>query len=92
MVHYLQGEIRIRIHIYSSRSSTITVLILATIVSFIGVAVVSIPHQVIAKLCISTISNNNNAGTTCNLQQSPNNDDHSAIKDKTPFLLAIPFP
>jgi hypothetical protein len=57
---------------------------------------VSIP-QASAKLCVSTVSNqndnnNNNADNTCNHQQNSNNDDHSTIKDKTPFLLAIPFP
>ena len=59
---------------------------------------VSIPHQANAKVCLSSVSiqndnnNNNNADTTCNNQQNSNNDDHSTIKDKTPFLLAIPFP
>ena len=57
---------------------------------------VSIPHQANAKVCLSTVSiqndNNNNADTTCNHQQNSNNDDRSTIKDKTPFLLAIPFP
>ena len=73
-------------------SSTITTLILA--LSFVTVAMVSIPHQANAKVCLSTVSiqNDNNADTTCNHQQNSNNDDHSSIKDKTPFLLAIPFP
>jgi hypothetical protein len=62
---------------------------------------VSIPHQASAKVCVSTVSNqkdnnnnnnNNDADTTCNHQQISNNDDHSTMKDKTPFLLAIPFP
>ena len=71
-------------------------LILATTLSLVAVVMVSIPHQASAKLCVSTVSNQNdnnyNADTTCDHQQNSNNDDHSSIKDKTPFLLAIPFP
>jgi hypothetical protein len=72
-------------------------LILATTLSLVAVVMVSIPHQASAKLCVSTVSNqndnnHNNADTTCDHQQNSNNDDHSSIKDKTPFLLAIPFP
>jgi hypothetical protein len=71
-------------------------LVLATTLSLVAVVMVSIPHQASAKLCVSTVSNqndnNNNADTTCDHQQNSNNHDHSSIKDKTPFLLAIPFP
>jgi hypothetical protein len=72
-------------------------LIVATILSSIGVAIVSIPHQASAKVCISMNSNQNDkksnyADATCNHQQNSNNHDDSTVKDKTPFLLAIPFP
>jgi len=64
--------------------------------SMLALAMVSIPHQANAKVCVSTVSsqndNNNLIYTTCNHQQNPNNDDHSTIKDETPFILAIPFP
>jgi hypothetical protein len=59
---------------------------------------VSISHQASAKVCISTSinhndKNNDDADTTCNDQQDSNNDgDHSAAKDKIPFRLALPFP
>jgi len=74
------------------------VLILATMLSMLALAMVFIPHQANAKVCVSTVSsqndnnNHNNAYSTCNHLQNPNNDDHSTIKDETPFILAIPFP
>jgi len=74
-------------------------LVLAAVLSFVAVGMVSIPHQASAKVCISTNSNhgdkNNNyvADTTCTQQQNSNNDDiSSTVTDKTPFLLVIPFP
>jgi hypothetical protein len=84
----------------SSWSSPLTMLILGTIVPLVAVVMISIPHQASAEVCISIISNhddnnnnnNNNADTSCNNQQNSNSDDHSTVKDKTPFLLAIPFP
>jgi hypothetical protein len=68
-------------------------LILATILSSAALVVVSIPHQASAKVCISAVSkDNNNADIACDHLQNSNKDDHSIAKDKTPFLLAIPFP
>jgi hypothetical protein len=90
--------ILIRINICAAASPTIAMLMLATILSLVSVAMVSIPHQASAKVCISTSSshndkNNDDADTTCNDQQNSNNDDdHSTAKDKTPFRLALPFP
>ncbi|HJT49894.1 MAG TPA: hypothetical protein VJ729_17065 [Nitrososphaeraceae archaeon] len=70
-------------------------MILATMVLFIAIVVVCIPHQATAEVCISTVSNNDNkndnAETACNHLQN-SNDDPLTAKDKTPFLLAIPFP
>jgi hypothetical protein len=75
-------------------------LVVVTVLSSVAIATVSIPHQASAKVCISYSSNDNN-------RKSNKNDDHYALsctpqqdsssrtdstKDKTPFLLAIPFP
>ena len=79
-------------------SPTMAILMLATIFSFAVIAMVCVPHQASAKVCISSSSNHNDknnddADTTCNDRQNSNNDDyHSTAKDKTPFRLALPFP
>ena len=62
----------------------------------VAIAIVPTLHEAKAKVCVSTVSSDNNdinnADTTCNHHPKSIDDDHSTIKDKTPFLLAIPFP
>ena len=57
-------------------ASPITILILETVLSSVGVAMVLTLHQANAKVCISGSGN---------YQQYSNNRDHSGIQEKTPF-------
>jgi hypothetical protein len=78
-------------------------VVVVTVLSSLGIAMMSIHHQASAKVCIGDTSNHNDKSnnnnyadthiTTCTYEQDSNSHDHSTTtKDTTPFLLAIPFP
>jgi ABC-type Zn2+ transport system substrate-binding protein/surface adhesin len=72
-------------------------VIAATLLLLVAVAILPI-NEASARECNddNNKKNKNNDddahSTTCTHQQDSNNHDHSTPKDKTPFLLPVPFP
>ncbi|MFL6320788.1 MAG: hypothetical protein ACJ71K_18450 [Nitrososphaeraceae archaeon] len=79
-----------------------TIVIAATVLLLVGVAILPI-NEASARVCNNdnhdnSKNNNNNDddddshSTTCTHQQDSNNHDHSTQKDTTPLILPVPFP
>jgi ABC-type Zn2+ transport system substrate-binding protein/surface adhesin len=78
-----------------------TIVIAATVLLLVGVAILPI-NEASARVCNNdnhdnSKNNNNNDdddshSTTCTHRQDSNNHDHSTQKDTTPLILPVPFP
>ncbi len=73
------------------------ILIISALLSLAAIAIIPIYHEASAKVCNNT---DDSGGSSCSddKQDSNSNDDdhehsdHSAKKDKTPFVLSTPVP